>query len=409
MKQFTIENQGIQTFLVYHLKEEELIDEVCYDMVHGNQIPGILPMFLSTSDGKRMLKYNISSRISLDDFFHGVVNRNGFLSVFSAVVNTLVVCDEYTLDTNYFMLDSQHIFVNIGTREAELLYIPVIHRKEPVDLIFFFKNMVFQTQFDPSENAGYVVEIIKYLDDADRFSIQGLKKKVDEIIKENEPGLQVFEAGRAKVKPLHYEYATQPEPAQANWRGPDSKNVVETSVLSSQMSNEEEKQSLNPEKKDVVEKKKRKIRDIFTNRKGKKSSVDITELWIQQEAAAVLAEVDMVKNTSSEDTLDEKKVFGAPAYIVREKTQERVKLDKQILKIGKERSFVDYCIMDNPTISRSHANIVAENGEYYIMDMNSKNHTFVNGRMIHSGDRVKLIHGSKIKLSDEEFQFYLES
>lgn len=403
MKQFTIENQGIQTFLVYYLKEEELIDEVCYDMVHGNQISGMLPMFFSTSDGKRMLKYNISSRISLEDFFHGVVNRNGFLSVFSAVVNTLVTCDEYTLDINYFILDSQHIFVNIGNREAELLYIPVIHRKEPVDLIFFFKNIVFQTQFDPSENAGYVVEIIKYLEDTDRFSIQGLKKKVDEIIKENEPGLQVFKAGRAKVKPFHYEYAAQPEPAQANWQGADSKNVVETSVLFSQVSNEEEKQSLNPEKK------KRKIKDIFTNRKGKKSSVDITELWIQQEAEAVLAEADMAQNTSSEDTLDEKKVFEVSAYIVREKTQEHVKLDKKILKIGKERSFVDYCIMDNPTISRSHANIVAENGEYYIMDMNSKNHTFVNGRMIHSGDRVKLIHGSKIRLSDEEFQFYLES
>ena len=66
---------------------------------------------------------------------------------------------------------------------------------------------------------------------------------------------------------------------------------------------------------------------------------------------------------------------------------------------------MDYFIGDNPAISRSHANILSRDGEYYIVDTNSTNHTFVNGEMIQSNVETKLTHGTRVTLANEDFEF----
>lgn len=95
------------------------------------------------------------------------------------------------------------------------------------------------------------------------------------------------------------------------------------------------------------------------------------------------------------------------AYLIRKKNGERISITKNSFYIGKERSFVDYFIADNPAISRSHANIITKNGEYYIVDTNSTNHTFINGEMIPSGVEIKLESGCEIMLANEKFDFQI--
>jgi len=95
----------------------------------------------------------------------------------------------------------------------------------------------------------------------------------------------------------------------------------------------------------------------------------------------------------------------AQPYLLRKKNGEKVFINKTIFRIGKEASYVDYFIGDNSAISRSHANIIIDGKEYYIVDTNSKNHTYVNGQMIQSNIETLLTHGSVIKLANEEFEF----
>lgn len=80
-------------------------------------------------------------------------------------------------------------------------------------------------------------------------------------------------------------------------------------------------------------------------------------------------------------------------------------INKNGYKIGKERSRVDFCISNNNSISRVHAEITFENGAFYITDQNATNFTFVNGNKVNSGQKMRLNSGDKIKLSDEEFEF----
>ena len=91
--------------------------------------------------------------------------------------------------------------------------------------------------------------------------------------------------------------------------------------------------------------------------------------------------------------------------LVRNRTSEKITINKPVFRIGKERSYVDFFISDNTAISRSHANIVSRDGQYFIVDTNSTNHTFVNGAMLPANVETPIKAGDKIRLANEEFEF----
>lgn len=93
-------------------------------------------------------------------------------------------------------------------------------------------------------------------------------------------------------------------------------------------------------------------------------------------------------------------------YLIRIKTNECFPVLKNIVRIGKQKEYVDIVISDNVAISRNHANIISRNGKYFIVDTNSVNHTYVNGEVIPSNVEVMINLGTKIELANEEFTFY---
>lgn len=95
-------------------------------------------------------------------------------------------------------------------------------------------------------------------------------------------------------------------------------------------------------------------------------------------------------------------------YLIRVNTDERIMIMKQTFKIGKAGMGVDYTISGNGAISRVHAIITGKDGEYFIKDNKSTNHTFVDGKNVEEGENVKLTDGCKIVLGDEEFIFKLQ-
>ncbi len=111
--------------------------------------------------------------------------------------------------------------------------------------------------------------------------------------------------------------------------------------------------------------------------------------------------------TGGETTVLNAESAAPVPYITRIKTGERISINKPVFRIGKEKSFVDYFIADNTAISRSHANIHIENGEYFVVDMNSTNHTYVNGTQLTGNVKTKIKSGDKLKLANEDFIFSL--
>jgi pSer/pThr/pTyr-binding forkhead associated (FHA) protein len=95
-------------------------------------------------------------------------------------------------------------------------------------------------------------------------------------------------------------------------------------------------------------------------------------------------------------------------YLVRRRNGKKIPITANIFKIGKEESYVDYCISDNPTISRSHADIIKKSDGFYVKDKGSLNHTFLNGKKLEQDVPKKLEKGCLVQLSNEVFEWHCE-
>ena len=127
--------------------------------------------------------------------------------------------------------------------------------------------------------------------------------------------------------------------------------------------------------------------------------------------AAVNEEAEVT--TAPDKPAESEKTAAAPIpkvnpYLIRVNTDERIMITKQTFKIGKAGMGVDYTISGNGAISRVHAIITGKDGEYFIKDNKSTNHTFVNGKSVDEGESEKLTDNCKIVLGDEEFIFKLQ-
>lgn len=93
------------------------------------------------------------------------------------------------------------------------------------------------------------------------------------------------------------------------------------------------------------------------------------------------------------------------ASLTRQVTGEKIELGKPSFVLGKNPEKSDYAVADNTNISRVHAVITMRNGRYYVMDQNSTNGTFINGRIIKAWQETEILPGDCLMLANEEFIF----
>lgn len=102
---FSYENQGANTYLVYEIKEGDSIDTLSLGMLTNNSIPGLTRALFTQMDEKRYIKYNVSSKVSMQQFFGGVVNRKRLLGVFNGITEGFLSAEDYMIDTSSIVLD----------------------------------------------------------------------------------------------------------------------------------------------------------------------------------------------------------------------------------------------------------------------------------------------------------------
>lgn len=185
---FTYENQGTNTYLTYAISEHDVIDSMSLGMLTNNSIPGFVPASFMQMDATKYVRYNVTSKISAAQLFSGPVNKKRLLGVFNGIVDAMLSAEDYMLDPNTILLDMDYIFADVSTCEAMLVCLPVLHpdRKAP-DMGLFFKNVIFRTQFDQTENCDHVAKILNYLNSAPVVSLPDFKALLEGISKETAP------------------------------------------------------------------------------------------------------------------------------------------------------------------------------------------------------------------------------
>lgn len=89
-------------------------------------------------------------------------------------------------------------------------------------------------------------------------------------------------------------------------------------------------------------------------------------------------------------------------------TGEIFDIDKPVYKIGKKKD-CSLRLVENKTVSRTHAAILVKNGTCYIKDLGSTNGTFLEGMEIPKETEVEIKDGQSVMFADEEFIFNHEA
>lgn len=513
---FTYENQGTSTFLVYNVRPGDEIDTMSLGMLTNNRIDGIAPTQFSQMDTDKYIKYNVSAKVSAEQLLSGPVNKKRLLGVFNGIIDAMLSAEDYMLDSNSLLLDLEYIFVDVSTCETSVICLPLMNsdRKNP-DLGTFFKNIIFGTQFDQTENCDHIAKILNYLNGTPAVGLHDFKKVLEQIEKpasapdaktssitdpprdpaptrsnqtNNQPTVpankvsnvapaagaaaQVVNSSPAKTDSAPKQLAQQGQNrmavpgtgsaaniARVPQSTPTSKAAPATTLgkeiswfylmqhynaenaalyKAQQEAKKASKGKKKPEPaKDATLAKKQPVAATYAvpgqettqpaqhtdvpphHTVTQQSVVEQPQQQIQQHQTVLQTNPQSVASINfGETTVLSAATYGEttvltgasePAksnpFLIRTKNNERIPLNKPVFRIGKERSYVDYFVSDNTAISRGHANIVNHNGELFVVDTNSTNHTYVNGAMISSNVETKLSHGDKIRLANEDFEF----
>ena len=547
---FTYENQGTNTYLVYQIAGSDKIDTMSLGMITNNKIAGIVPTVFTQLDADKFIKYNVTSRITAKEFLTGIVNKKRLLGVFSGITKAILSAEEYMIDVSNLLIDLDYIYTDVSSCETTLICLPVISKNnENVDFGMMFKKILFSTQFDQTENCDYVAKLINYLNSTPVFSITDFDRLLtetmnDEILQSQTESYVPAQAAvqmndtmqqqafSAPKSGMSQQSAMQPQPVQSqsvpqqpmqqnvlsqpvkpqmpvqagtsgsgqiavpptvgNYTEPSKKNKKhgkdqgknqQAPVMPAQGDPNEKEMSLfgllthySKENKEIYNRQKAQKKAAKENPVDSNINMPNQEFAIPGQAPQsmsksvpsqqnqqfmpkpapsqqmpkasqmsvqsnptqpkpvfpksapvanpsvpqnILQQMPVTGNFGETTVLGaavaagETTVLGAAQaqivspYLLRLKNNERIQLSKPVFRIGKERSYVDYFISDNTAVSRSHANILIKGTEFYIVDTNSTNHTYVNGNMLQSNVETKLEHGSKVRLANEEFEFFM--
>ena len=144
MREFQFENQGANTYLIYQFAENEGIDTMSLGMLTNNHISGLASAVYYQLDEVRAVKYNITAKVSLDQFFTGVVNKKRVLGVLNGIIQAMSEMEDYMMNPETIVIDPKYMFVNVTTCEMALISIPTTELdEERVNLGAFFKDLVF--------------------------------------------------------------------------------------------------------------------------------------------------------------------------------------------------------------------------------------------------------------------------
>lgn len=440
---FTYENQEASSFLVYQLEKSEQLDTVGMGMLSNNQIPHILPLLYTQIDEERYLRYAIPGRIPLGDYLEGMVSKERLLKVLLEICDAVEEGQAYMLDSSKLVLDKRYIFTNVSTGEVSLVYLPVFGRETAVELCNFFREIIFGTQFDSREDCSYIATIINYLNGDVHFIVTDFKKLVQTLLgQRSQPAARPVETpvqkpaaptpvpvpkpasvpkpapaprpvaapGPATPKPIS---VPKPSPASVSIPTPEPPKKKGFSLKFPSKKNEKPKKEKPKKEKPKKEKAGTAIPSIqIPGRENRKPEPQgFTEVkvqpaeWGDATRPANFGQTSVLSQEIGQTTVLSGGPQASGAELIRKKNGQSIPLDKSLIRIGTERSFVDYWVSDNTAVFRSHADVISHEGVYYIRDNHSTNHTYVNGAQIPSEQEQMLKDGDQILLGNEPFEF----
>lgn len=382
MNKIKIANRmGSSHLLIKSLKGQQLSENEVY-AINNNKVPGLLHLEVVKKGSSFKLFYNISGFITLKDFLKTPLNKQSFARILQNILTNLQAVDSAYFNQQYLLMDFNLVYVNPNTQHIYFAYVPIQMFESGSSLREFLLGIIQHCTFAPGEDNSYVRDYITILNSGINFSVFELEEYINKLLGQNTTRIQEIECPNCKTKlKKGTNYCHVCGSKVSGNTGATRKGVYDPLAETGNGVEEEDHEEII----DVVRRK--------DNTQG--LSDGTTVLGADPGGTTVLGSEEL-----------EAPVFP---YLIREKTEEKISVNKPSFRIGAERKYVDYWVSDNSTVSRSHADIITREKRYFIIDLNSTNKTYVDNRAIPVEKEVELFDGTRVRLSNEDFVFHIES
>ena len=317
---------------------------------------------------KNLIVYTGPVGISLYERLQKPISKYDFFFIIEQIVDASMKLQKNGLPWNKVVWDLQHTFVNETTKEVQLIYLPLDTVPADNSIMDFIENIIYSAKPFDEHDPDFVSRFVYFIKSLPGYDPNKIEKHIAEedcsvvnTIKKHATGGSGFMTDKRKDYYDHYE----------------QKNA----------DNDDEATGL--------------LRDD-DEATGLLSESDDTALLADddEEATGLLTENGNVMPAHRTTVTN---VHFPTLYRVL--TDEKISVNKPVFRLGKEKSYVDYFVTNNIAVSRSHADIITRGNKYYVRDLNSKNHTYINEQMIPIQIEVEIHNGDRLKLGNEEFVF----
>lgn len=364
----------------YMIMEEEQIgkkDSYEIYMLTENQIPGLLKCIVQQVNQRQRFCYEVTSRQSLDILLERKRLTHGdLLNLLKGIQRAMSGAREYLLDVNHLMLRPKYIYWNLDQGKPEFCYFP------------YYEKSVQEQFFELAEY------LLGRLERQDRAGVE-LGYEIYKMAGEENCSLEEILCSELAQEKT-FSSAEKVRLFQEGPRNPGALKIAETTPV----------YGTEPQKKYFWSKrKKQKKEEILQERKLDEKDTMLSD---DEDCGLPFVTIDrgMTGYSEGEDKgetciLSADLTKGIILYGIGQVTDPLIITGESFL-IGKKRDVVDGYV-NHPTISRIHARIERREQEYYLVDLNSTNGTYLNQRLLEMNETVPLKVGDSVRFADVEY------
>ena len=375
--QLQIENE--RTFLTYKYKKVQDIDDVILQLLNEADIEGFAESHMNKA--KSTVNYDVTGYRKWSEFSSDELTPEVMASAMENLYHLLAYLEDSFIDIEYVLLDKEYIYVNPGNGKLVILVVPC---QAVVDEEYTLTDCVRQMFEQFTYGEGACAKQLKSCLQQEIHALETLKELADLLraydAEPKEPGETVSDEPAVPEETVILETIEE----EADQIKTESANIVADAEYMRNQLREDMRRELEKE-----------LREQIREETRRELETELRE--------SIRAELE--EEQAQAETSDEKM-----PYLIRKKTGEIISLNKQTFIIGKLDTCCDYVIRGNRAISRLHAVIKykEDTDVYFIVDCNSTNHIYLNGRQIEAEQPETLEDGMHIHLALEEFVFQLK-
>lgn len=318
--------------------------------------------------------------ISLYKRFKTPISEYDFFFIMEQFIDVMQKLEKIGLSRKNLIMDLKYIFFNETVKELSFVYVPITTPYESIDILSFIEQLIYSAKPTDSRS-DYLSKFsyfIKNLNEFDADKIESYiyltNKEIVGIIKNIDVGQNNSE-DKASIK--------ADDDLTALMEDDDKTDIMEDNDDSTDI-------NLDLLKSNILSENLNKVSLPIIDDDNTILSNDETELFMD----------------GSTDLLDDQQEhqYKYPS-LVRVLTNEIIRIDKPVFRIGKQENCVDYIVSNNVAISHSHADIISRGDKYFVFDLRSKNKSYINNRVLPAEHEVEIFNGDILKLANEEFLF----